>query len=110
MFLRTTLLGIALYSILWTEAALAGSSFLSPEYKRQQQQREPKKAPAQLHRRGTEGFGDVGEADDGSNRIEIKFSVPFEVGVKMTEEEYREYGQALEKMLGDMAEENAKGT
>ncbi|NXN40609.1 GHRL protein, partial [Rhinoptilus africanus] len=112
MFLRGTLLGIILYSILWTETTLAGSSFLSPEYKRTQQQQAPKKPIAQLHRRGTEGFWDTDKvgAEDDSNGIEIKFNVPFEMGFKITEEEYQEYGQALEKMLGDMLEENTKGT
>ncbi|NXP10346.1 GHRL protein, partial [Thinocorus orbignyianus] len=112
MFLRGTLLGIILYSILWTETALAGSSFLSPEYKRTQQQKAPKHPTAQLHRRGTEGFWDTDKAgaEEDSNSIEIKFKVPLEIGVKITEEEYQEYIQALEKMLGDTREENAKGT
>ncbi|NXC18334.1 GHRL protein, partial [Corythaeola cristata] len=74
MFLRSTLLGITLFSILWTETALAGSSFLSPEYKRIQQQRDQKNPTAQLHRRGTEGFWntDEAEAEDDRNSIEIK--------------------------------------
>ncbi|NWS57187.1 GHRL protein, partial [Chunga burmeisteri] len=112
MFLRGTLLGIVLYSVLWTETTLAGSSFLSPEYKRTQQQKYPRISTAQLHRRGIEGFWDTDEAgaEDDSNSIEIKFNVPFEIGVKITEEEYQEYGQALEKILGNMLEENAKGT
>ncbi|KFZ67353.1 Appetite-regulating hormone [Podiceps cristatus] len=112
MFLRSTLLGISLFSILWTETTLAGSSFLSPEYKKIQQQRVPKKPVAQLHCRGTESFWDTDEAgaEDDRNIIEIKFNVPFEIGVKVTEEEYQEYGQALEEMLGDMLEENTKGT
>ncbi|XP_010001681.1 PREDICTED: appetite-regulating hormone [Chaetura pelagica] len=112
MFLRITLLGIMLFSILWTETTLAGSSFLSPEYKRLQQQKGPKNPPAQVHRRGAEGFWDADEvgAEDDRNSIEIKFDVPFEIGVKITEEEYQEYGQALEKMLGDILEGNAKET
>ncbi|KFV05645.1 Appetite-regulating hormone, partial [Tauraco erythrolophus] len=112
MFLRSALLGITLFGILWTETTLAGSSFLSPEYKRIQQQRDPKKPTAQLHRRGTEGFWDADEAvaEDDRNSVEIKFNVPFEIGVKITEREYEEYGQALENMLGDMLAENAKGT
>ncbi|KFZ64787.1 Appetite-regulating hormone, partial [Antrostomus carolinensis] len=112
MFLRSTLLGIILFSILWTETTLAGSSFLSPEYKKIQQQTDSKNPPAQLHRRGTEGFWDTDEprAEDERNSIDMKFNIPFEIGVKVTEEEYQEYGQALEKMLGDMLEENAKGT
>ncbi|NXW40946.1 GHRL protein, partial [Nyctiprogne leucopyga] len=112
MFLRSTLLGIVLFSILRTETTLAGSSFLSPEYKKIQQQTDSKNPPAQLHRRGTEGFWDTGDAgaDNDRNSIEIKLNVPFEIGVKVTEEEYQEYGQVLEKMLGDMLEQSAKGT
>ncbi|KFV38796.1 Appetite-regulating hormone, partial [Tyto alba] len=112
MFLRSTLLATTLFSILWTETTLAGSSFLSPEYKKLKQQQDPKQTTAQLHRRGTEGFWDTDEAGavDDRNNIEIKFNVPFEISVKITEEEYQEYGQALEKMLRDMLEENAKGT
>ncbi|NXJ03158.1 GHRL protein, partial [Psophia crepitans] len=112
MFLRSTLLGIILFSILWTETTLAGSSFLSPEYKKTQQQKYPTNPTAQLHRRGTEGFWDTDEAgaEDDRNSIEMKFNVPFEIGVKIAEEEYQEYGQALEKVLEDMLEDNAKGT
>ncbi|NXU56802.1 GHRL protein, partial [Turnix velox] len=98
MFLRRTLLGIILYSILCTEMTLAGSSFLSPEYKRVQQQRAPNPPPAQLQRRGADSIWDTGKegAEDGSN-IEIKLNVPFEIGVKLTEEEDQEYRQVLEK-------------
>ncbi|KFP30819.1 Appetite-regulating hormone, partial [Colius striatus] len=112
MFLRTFLLGILLFSILWTETTLAGSSFLSPEYKKLQVKKTQKRPTAQLYSRGTEGFRDTEEtgARDDRNNMEIKFNVPFEIGVKVTEEEYQEYGQALEKMLGNMLEENAKGT
>ncbi|GAB0194375.1 protein SEC13 [Grus japonensis] len=76
------------------------------------QQRYPKNPTAQLHRRDTEGFWETDEAgaEDDRSSIEIKFNVPFEIGVKITEEEYQEYGQALEKMLGDMLEETAKET
>ncbi|NWX41660.1 GHRL protein, partial [Steatornis caripensis] len=112
MFLRSTLLGIILLSILWTENTLAGSSFLSPAYKKIQQQKDPKNPTAQLHRRGTEGFWATDEAgaQDDTNSIEIKFRVPFETGAKITKDDYEDYGEALEKMLGDMLEENAKGT
>ncbi|XP_065701640.1 appetite-regulating hormone [Patagioenas fasciata] len=112
MFLRSALLGILLSSILWTETTLAGSSFLSPEYKKLQQQNDPKKSSAQLHRRGTEGFWDPdeAEAEDDRNSIEIKFNVPFEIGLRMTEEEYQEYRQVLEKMLGDTLGVSAQAT
>ncbi|NXS61549.1 GHRL protein, partial [Brachypteracias leptosomus] len=112
MFLRGTLLGMILCSILWTETTLAGSSFLSPEYKKIQQQKEPRNPTAQLQRRGTEDFWgtDEARAEDDRNNIEIKFNVPLEIGLKITEEEYQEYGQALEKMLRDMPAGNARGT
>ncbi|XP_021122857.4 appetite-regulating hormone [Anas platyrhynchos] len=112
MFLRGTLLGILLFSILRTETALAGSSFLSPEFKKIQQQNDPTKTTAKIHRRGTEGFWDTDKAgaEDGNDSIELKFHVPFEIGVKITEEEYQEYGQTLEKMLQDILKDNAKET
>ncbi|NXL85289.1 GHRL protein, partial [Alectura lathami] len=110
MFLRGTLLGILLFNIFWTETALAGSSFLSPAYRNIQQQKNPRTPTTRLQRRGTEGFWNTDEAEDDNSNIELKFIVPFEIGVKMTEREYQEYGQALEKMLQDVLQENAKGT
>uniref|UniRef100_A0A8C9F4H8 Appetite-regulating hormone n=1 Tax=Pavo cristatus TaxID=9049 RepID=A0A8C9F4H8_PAVCR len=109
MFLRVTLLGILLLSILGTETALAGSSFLSPTYKNIQQ-KDTRKPTARLHRRGAESFWntDETEGEDDNKSVDIKFNVPFEIGVKITEREYQEYGQALEKMLQDILEENAK--
>ncbi|NXA54730.1 GHRL protein, partial [Nothocercus julius] len=115
MLLRGALLAILLFSALWAETVLAGSSFLSPEYKKIQQRkdsRRPTTTTTTLHRRSMEGFSDTDEAwaEDGSNGVEIKFNVPFEICVKLTEEQYQEYGQKLEKMLGDILEENTKGT
>ncbi|XP_003210257.1 appetite-regulating hormone [Meleagris gallopavo] len=112
MFLRLALLGILLLSILGTETAQAGSSFLSPAYKNIQQQKDTRKPTARLHPRGTESFWDTDETagEDDNNSVDIKFNVPFEIGVKITEREYQEYGQALEKMLQDIFEENAKET
>ncbi|NXJ09210.1 GHRL protein, partial [Odontophorus gujanensis] len=111
MFLRVTLLGILLLSVFGTETALAGSSFLSPAYKNLQQQKDTRKTTARLHPRGTESFWDTDgtEGDGDSNSVDIEFNVPFEIGVKITEREYQEYGQALEKMLQDILEENDKG-
>ncbi|NXA41928.1 GHRL protein, partial [Eudromia elegans] len=114
MLLRGALLGILLFSALWAETVLAGSSFLSPEYKKIQQRKDSRRPPptTTLHRRSMEGFSDIDEAwaEDGSNSVEIKFNVPFEIGVKLTEEQYQECGQTLEKMLGDIFKENTKGT
>ncbi|KGL79962.1 Appetite-regulating hormone, partial [Tinamus guttatus] len=119
MLLRGALLGILLLSALWAETVLAGSSFLSPEYKKLQQQKDSRRPPpptttTTLHRRSRSmgGFSDADEAwtEDGSNGVEIKFNVPFEIGVKLTEEQYREYGQTLEKVLEDILQENTNGT
>ncbi|XP_014375678.1 appetite-regulating hormone isoform X2 [Alligator sinensis] len=103
MFLRSALLGILLFCILYTETTLAGSSFLSPEYPRTQQ-KDAKKPNTKLHRRGTEGVLDTDEkqAKGHSNEIEVKCNVPFEIGVKITEGQYQEYGQKLERILEDM--------
>ncbi|XP_019360216.1 PREDICTED: appetite-regulating hormone isoform X2 [Gavialis gangeticus] len=103
MFLRSALLGIFLFCILWTETTLAGSSFLSPEYPRTQQ-KDAKKLTTKLHRRGTEGVLDTDEkqAKGDSNEIEVKFNVPFEIGVKITAGQYQEYGQELERILEDI--------
>ncbi|NXD14013.1 GHRL protein, partial [Nothocercus nigrocapillus] len=114
MLLRGALLAI-LFSALWAETVLAGSSFLSPEYKKIQQRkysRRPTTTTTTFHRRSVESFSDADKAwaEDGSNGVEIKFNVPFEICIKLTEEQYQEYGQKLEKMLGDILEENSKGT
>uniref|UniRef100_A0A8C6Z0Y7 Appetite-regulating hormone n=1 Tax=Nothoprocta perdicaria TaxID=30464 RepID=A0A8C6Z0Y7_NOTPE len=110
MLLRGALLGVLLFSALCAETVLAGSSFLSPEYKKIQRSSKPATTTTTLHRRSMEGFSDTTEAwaEDGSNSVEIKFNVPFEIGVKLTEEQYQEYGQTLEKLLGDVLEENQR--
>uniref|UniRef100_A0A674JZM8 Appetite-regulating hormone n=1 Tax=Terrapene triunguis TaxID=2587831 RepID=A0A674JZM8_9SAUR len=111
MFLRSTMLGILLICILWTETTMAGSSFLSPEYQHTQQRKDPKKH-TKLNRRAAEGFldADARQAEGDKNEIEIKLNVPFEIGVKITEDQYQEYGQVLEKILEDILAEDTKGT
>ncbi|XP_006132884.1 appetite-regulating hormone [Pelodiscus sinensis] len=108
MFLRSTKMGILLLCILWTETAMTGSSFLSPEYQNTQQRKEPKKH-TKLNRRATQGFLDADARQaEGDNEIEIKLNVPFEIGVKITEDQYQEYGQVLEKILEDVLAEDTK--
>ncbi|XP_030424370.1 appetite-regulating hormone isoform X2 [Gopherus evgoodei] len=101
MFLRSTMLGILLICILWTETTMAGSSFLSPEYQNTQQRKDPKKH-TKLNRRAAEGFLDVDarQAEGDNNEIEIK----------ITEDQYQEYGQVLEKILEDILAEDTKET
>ncbi|XP_053889678.1 appetite-regulating hormone isoform X2 [Malaclemys terrapin pileata] len=101
MFLRSTMLGILLICILWTETTMAGSSFLSPEYQNTQQRKDPKKH-TKLNRRAAEGFldADARQAEGDNNEIEIK----------ITEDQYQEYGQVLEKILEDILAEDTKET
>ncbi|XP_077677233.1 appetite-regulating hormone isoform X2 [Eretmochelys imbricata] len=97
MFLRSTMLGILLICILWTETILAGSSFLSPEYQNTQQRKDPKKHTTKLNRRAAEGLLDADARQiEGDNEIEIK----------ITEDQYQEYGQVLEKILEDILAED----
>ncbi|OXB55789.1 hypothetical protein ASZ78_014332, partial [Callipepla squamata] len=81
------------------------------------QQKDTRKPTARLHPRGTGSLWDTdgteGGGDGNSAGMEVcilqgHFNVPFEIGVKITEREYQEYGQALEKMLQDILEENDK--
>ncbi|KAG6939335.1 ghrelin and obestatin prepropeptide, partial [Chelydra serpentina] len=110
MFLRSNVLGILLICILWTETTMAGSSFLSPEYQNTQQRKDPKKH-TKLNRRAAEGFLDADASQaEGDNELEIKLNVPFEIGVKITENQYQEYGQVLEKILEDILAEDTKET
>ncbi|XP_067400486.1 appetite-regulating hormone [Emydura macquarii macquarii] len=111
MFLRSTMIGgILLICILWTETTMAGSSFLSPEYQNTQQRKDPKKQTTKLNRRAAEGFldADARQAEGDTNEIEIKLKVPFEIGVKIAEHQYQEYGHVLEKILEDILAEDTK--
>uniref|UniRef100_A0A8D0HLN5 Appetite-regulating hormone n=1 Tax=Sphenodon punctatus TaxID=8508 RepID=A0A8D0HLN5_SPHPU len=112
MFLQTSILGVLLICTLCTETTVAGSSFLSPEQSQSLfQRKESKKPTPKLHRRDAGGFSDSYErqTEGDCDEIELKFNVPFEIGVKVTEKQYQEYGQVLEKFLGDMLEKDAKG-
>uniref|UniRef100_A0A672VFK0 Motilin/ghrelin-associated peptide domain-containing protein n=1 Tax=Strigops habroptila TaxID=2489341 RepID=A0A672VFK0_STRHB len=90
-FLRGTLLGIILCSILWNTGnknqnpnQILGKYFIKIVFLYRYSfacfpaTKGSKKPTAQLHR-----------ADDSSNSIEIEFNVPFEIGGKITEEELR---------------------
>ncbi|XP_074861001.1 appetite-regulating hormone [Carettochelys insculpta] len=109
MFLRSTMLGILLICILWSETIMAGSSFLSPEYQNTEKQKDPKKHTTKLSRRAAEGFLDADARQaEGDKEIEIKLNVPFEIGVKITDDQYQQYGQVLEKILEDIISEDTK--
>ncbi|KAH1167946.1 hypothetical protein KIL84_003429 [Mauremys mutica] len=78
----------------------------------QNQQRKDPKKHTKLNRRAAEGFldADARQAEGDNNEMEIKLNVPFEIGVKITEEQYQEYGQVLEKILEDILAEDTKET
>ncbi|EMP35578.1 Protein SEC13 like protein [Chelonia mydas] len=76
-----------------------------------QQRKDPKKHTTKLNRRAAEGLLDADARQiEGDNEIEIKLNVPFEIGVKITEDQYQEYGQVLEKILEDILAEDTLGT
>ncbi|XP_066469079.1 appetite-regulating hormone [Tiliqua scincoides] len=105
---RAILLGIILVYSLWAETTLAGSSFLSPEQPRTQQRKVPPKPTPRVHRRDAEAFPDTHETEGDTNNIEIKFKVPFEIGMRISEEQYKDYGQILEQFLEDILAEDNK--
>ncbi|CAM4695149.1 unnamed protein product [Lepidochelys kempii] len=71
------------------------------------QRKDPKKHTTKLNRRAAEGLLDADARQiEGDNEIEIKLNVPFEIGVKITEDQYQEYGQVLEKILEDILAED----
>nr|XP_056702805.1 appetite-regulating hormone [Euleptes europaea] len=107
MFLRTTVLGMLLAFSLWPETAVAGSSFLSPEQPKTQQRKPPPKPATKLHRRDTDAVLDVDRIEGDTNEIQLKFTVPFEIGMKVSEQ-YDKYGQLLEKFLEDILTEDTK--
>ncbi|XP_054834625.1 appetite-regulating hormone [Eublepharis macularius] len=108
MFLRTTMLGIFLVFLLWPETTIAGSSFLSPEQPKTQQRKASPKPATKLHRRDAEAILDVHSIEGDTNEIQIKLSVPFEIGMKISEEQYDKYGQIMEKLLEDILTEDTK--
>ncbi|XP_061478024.1 appetite-regulating hormone isoform X2 [Rhineura floridana] len=107
MFARTMMVGVLLICSLWIETTIAGSSFLSPEQPITQR-KVPSKPTTKFHRRDAEAFLDVhgSEIERDSNKIEIKFTVPFEIGMKISEEQYKDYGPILEKLLEDILVED----
>ncbi|XP_048346477.1 appetite-regulating hormone [Sphaerodactylus townsendi] len=108
MFRRTTVLGMLLAFLVWPEIAIAGSSFLSPEQPKAQQRKPPPKPASKLHRRDIEAVLDVDRIEGDTNEIQFKFTVPFEISMKVSEEQYDKYGQLLEKFLEDMLTEDTK--
>uniref|UniRef100_A0A8D2J291 Ghrelin and obestatin prepropeptide n=1 Tax=Varanus komodoensis TaxID=61221 RepID=A0A8D2J291_VARKO len=118
MYVRVVIVGMLLVCSLWTENALAGSSFLSPVQPKTQVNTKHSttvlrwnfiKECLSLNHLPIEFTTDF-NTDRSDNEIEIKFTVPFEVGMKISEEQYRDYGQILEKLMEDMLAEDNKET
>ncbi|XP_060094264.1 appetite-regulating hormone [Heteronotia binoei] len=107
MFFRATVLATILVFLLWPESTTAGSSFLSPEQPKTQQRKPPPK-PAKLHGRDARAVLDVHRTEGDTNEIQIKFNVPFEIGMKVSEEQYDKYGQILDQFLEDVLTEDSK--
>ncbi|XP_040484397.1 appetite-regulating hormone isoform X1 [Ursus maritimus] len=107
-----TLCSLLLFSVLWMDLAMAGSSFLSPEHQKVQQRKESKKPPAKLQPRALEGSPrpeDTSQVEGAEDELEIRFNAPFDVGIKLSGAQYQEHGQALGKFLQDILWEEANG-
>ncbi|XP_007944047.1 appetite-regulating hormone [Orycteropus afer afer] len=105
-----TICSLLLFSVLWADLAMAGSSFLSPEHQKVQR-KESKKPSAKLQPRAIEGWlhpEDESQAKGAEDELEIRFNVPFDIGIKLSGPQYRHHGQALEKFLQDILWEDAK--
>ncbi|KAJ8408154.1 hypothetical protein AAFF_G00263820 [Aldrovandia affinis] len=85
---------------LWTDTALAGSSFLSPSQKPQGKE----KKPPRVGRRGAEGILDLFERhpSEMEENKRITFKTPFEIGITMTEQEFQQYGEVLQRFMQDV--------
>ncbi|XP_045349740.1 appetite-regulating hormone isoform X4 [Leopardus geoffroyi] len=105
-----TVCSLLLFSVLWADLAMAGSSFLSPEHQKVQQRKESKKPPAKLQPRALEGLihpEDTSQVEGAQDELEIRFNAPFDVGIKLSGAQYHQHGQALGKFLQDVLWEEA---
>ncbi|XP_074054692.1 appetite-regulating hormone [Macrotis lagotis] len=97
---------VLLLSVLWMDVASAGSSFLSPEHPKNQR-KESKKPAVKLQPRDTEdSFSQPEELEKG---LEIQFNAPFDMGIKVAEAQYQQYGHTLEKVLQEILLEENQG-
>ncbi|KAJ1110675.1 hypothetical protein NDU88_008023 [Pleurodeles waltl] len=113
MFLRVPVCSLLAIGFLLAQYTEAGSSFLSPADLHKPQPRKParKIIPNNPQRRESDGVSDAYEKQPGGNEErEIRFNVPFEIGVKMSETEYLDYGQLLQEILQGLFAENTAGT
>ncbi|XP_059184707.1 ghrelin/obestatin prepropeptide [Centropristis striata] len=86
---NTLLLVFVLFSLtLWCKSTSAGSSFLSPS------QKPPNKGKSS--RVGRQAMEEPRQPAEDNH---ITISAPFEIGFTMREEEFEEYGAALQEIL-----------
>ncbi|XP_032268116.1 appetite-regulating hormone isoform X2 [Phoca vitulina] len=106
-----TLCSLLLFTVLWMDLAMAGSSFLSPEHQKAQR-KESKKPPAKLQPRALEGLlrpEDRSQVEGAEDELEIQFNVPSDVGIKLSGAQYCQHSQALGELLQDILWEGANG-
>nr|BAM29299.1 ghrelin [Cynops ensicauda] len=111
MFLRVTVCSLMAVGFLLAQYTEAGSSFLSPADLHKPQPRKParKIIPNNPQRRELDGVFDVYEKQPGDEEREIRFNVPFEIGVKMSATQYLDYGQLLQEILQGLFPDNTPG-
>nr|BAS21780.1 ghrelin/obestatin preproteptide variant2 [Mogera imaizumii] len=100
---------LLLLSVLGVNLAWGGSSFLSPEHQKVQR-KESKKPPSKPQPRALEGWlgpEDGSQADGAEDKLEIRFTAPFDVGIELSGAQYHQHGQALRKLLQDVLWEEA---
>ncbi|XP_061115073.1 ghrelin/obestatin prepropeptide [Conger conger] len=85
---------------LWMDSVQAGSSFLSPSQKPQGKD----KKPPRVGRRDSEGILDwFTKAPFQDEDIRhITFNTPFDIGISMTEQQYQQYGELMQKIMQDL--------
>ncbi|TKC45220.1 hypothetical protein EI555_017532 [Monodon monoceros] len=106
-----TVCSLLLFSVLWVDLAMAGSSFLSPEHQKVQR-KESKKPSAKPKPRALEDWLDAdvrSQAEGAGDELEIQFSAPFDVGIKLSGAQSHQHGQTLGKFLQDVLWEDASG-
>ncbi|XP_060036218.1 appetite-regulating hormone isoform X2 [Erinaceus europaeus] len=100
---------LLLLGALCMDLAAAGSSFLSPEHQKGQR-KEPKKPPGKVQPRALEGWLRQEEGvQDTEDELEIRFSAPFDVGLRLSGAQYEQHGEALREILQDVLWEEARG-
>nr|ACG56285.1 ghrelin [Notamacropus eugenii] len=105
MIPKVALCSLFLLSVLWIDVALGGSSFLSPEHPKTQ--RKESKKPAKLQPRDVEDT--LSQPEGVEKGLEIQFNAPFDIGIKVAEAQYQQYGRALEKVLQEILLEKNQG-